>query len=435
MVCSRTADYTVPSAKLVGFDTLILQPFTATQIYDYLAFGGITLQEVRKFLYRDKMYEALAHSPLLLNMMVLAYQNQTLEPITANTLDEHRQQLFEGYIAGMLSSYKRLKKGEDVELIKHQLVWLAQQLTKRNQIIFFIEQLQPDCLPSRKQQLVYRRTVELVMGVFSAFIVLIVFILSFSLLDETILGASVGLVGALISGWVIGRFSGQVDIVPVERLRWRWKNTPQKHMARKLVFRLIGGSLVGLVIGLVTKTEVDLIVRLAAGVILGSILGLIWGPVWMLLDKVLDLLVGGLVNEFVEIRKIPNEGIRNSFRNAILVGIVFATVLALLLGAVGAIFLGLVIGLPLGLSFGIIMGLGFGLVGGLMRGGLMAVIQHYILRFLLHRYNILPFHLVSFLDSAAERLILRKVGGGYQFVHRLLQDYLASLYVEEGEGS
>lgn len=37
----------------------------------------------------------------------------------------------------------------------------------------------------------------------------------------------------------------------------------------------------------------------------------------------------------------------------------------------------------------------------------------------------------DFLDLAAERLILQKVGGGYRFVHRLLQEYLASLYVEE----
>jgi hypothetical protein len=33
-----------------------------------------------------------------------------------------------------------------------------------------------------------------------------------------------------------------------------------------------------------------------------------------------------------------------------------------------------------------------------------------------------------FLDYAAERLFLRKVGGGYSFIHRLLQDYFAVRY-------
>ena len=38
----------------------------------------------------------------------------------------------------------------------------------------------------------------------------------------------------------------------------------------------------------------------------------------------------------------------------------------------------------------------------------------------------------GFLDNASERIFLRKVGGGYIFVHRLRQDYFASL-VTEGE--
>jgi hypothetical protein len=34
---------------------------------------------------------------------------------------------------------------------------------------------------------------------------------------------------------------------------------------------------------------------------------------------------------------------------------------------------------------------------------------------------------VGFLDYAAKRIFLHKVGGGYIFVHRLLQDYFAGL--------
>jgi hypothetical protein len=35
-----------------------------------------------------------------------------------------------------------------------------------------------------------------------------------------------------------------------------------------------------------------------------------------------------------------------------------------------------------------------------------------------------------FLDYATERILLRRVGGGYVFVHRLLQEYFASLQPE-----
>ena len=34
---------------------------------------------------------------------------------------------------------------------------------------------------------------------------------------------------------------------------------------------------------------------------------------------------------------------------------------------------------------------------------------------------------MAFLNSCAERILLRKVGGGYIFVHRLLLEYFASL--------
>jgi len=42
-----------------------------------------------------------------------------------------------------------------------------------------------------------------------------------------------------------------------------------------------------------------------------------------------------------------------------------------------------------------------------------------------------PLHYVHFLDYAAGRIFLRKVGGGYIFVHRLLLEYFASLEPEE----
>jgi hypothetical protein len=82
-----------------------------------------------------------------------------------------------------------------------------------------------------------------------------------------------------------------------------------------------------------------------------------------------------------------------------------------------------VIGGPI---LGLILGPMFGLNIGLAFGG-FAVVQHFALRFVLSRNGLLPWKLVSFLDYAAERIFLRKVGGGYVFVHRMLMDYFADL--------
>jgi len=37
---------------------------------------------------------------------------------------------------------------------------------------------------------------------------------------------------------------------------------------------------------------------------------------------------------------------------------------------------------------------------------------------------------MSLLDYAAERILLRKVGGGYIFTHRMLMEYFAARYDE-----
>jgi hypothetical protein len=78
-------------------------------------------------------------------------------------------------------------------------------------------------------------------------------------------------------------------------------------------------------------------------------------------------------------------------------------------------------------SSGLVVGLSSWLLAALYFGGLGATMQHYILRFWLWRTYLFPWQAVPFLDDAVEQLLLRKVGGGYIFRHRLLQEYFASL--------
>ncbi len=79
-----------------------------------------------------------------------------------------------------------------------------------------------------------------------------------------------------------------------------------------------------------------------------------------------------------------------------------------------------------GFTYGLIAGLVSGLLAWLLNGG-RACIQHMILRVLLWRTKVIPWNYPHFLDEAADRILLRKVGGGYIFVHRLLLDYFATL--------
>ena len=58
-------------------------------------------------------------------------------------------------------------------------------------------------------------------------------------------------------------------------------------------------------------------------------------------------------------------------------------------------------------------------------------IQQRVVNWQLRRIAVVPPHLSRFLDYAADRTLLQRVGGGYRFIHTLLRDYFADLGAEE----
>lgn len=74
-----------------------------------------------------------------------------------------------------------------------------------------------------------------------------------------------------------------------------------------------------------------------------------------------------------------------------------------------------------GAIFGIVSFLGGSLFGGI------AVSKHVFLRLISRRRNQMPMNIAKFLDYASSRILMRKVGGGYVFIHRLLLEYFAEL--------
>jgi hypothetical protein len=81
------------------------------------------------------------------------------------------------------------------------------------------------------------------------------------------------------------------------------------------------------------------------------------------------------------------------------------------------------------LFWGLVNGAIPALAVGLYCGG-AAFVQHFVLRCLLWSAGCIPFNYARFLDYAAERILLRKVGGGYMFMHRLLLEYFAGVQAE-----
>ncbi len=173
-----------------------------------------------------------------------------------------------------------------------------------------------------------------------------------------------------------------------------------------LIFGLIFGLSAGLGYGLISGLDEWLIVGLSVGLGYGLPAGLI---------KL-------LCAEAVEIRTRSNQGTRRS--------VVMALSVMLSAGLIFGLSAGLILGLDEGLIAGLIAGLSVGLsagpIAGLIAGGAF-FLRHFVIRLALWISRSAPLNYVRFLDYAAERLFLYKVGGGYIFVHRFLRDYFASL--------
>jgi eukaryotic-like serine/threonine-protein kinase len=233
------------------------------------------------------------------------------------------------------------------------------------------------------------------------------------LLKGALGGLYLGVLNGLVAGLTLGVVANPSTITSVETFRWSADRIKGVWFGR-LSIGLIAGAIIGLAAGVVIELRVGLGVGLT--VALSTVLA--------------TILSTGLTASEIETKTTPNQGIRRSAKNAFRIGGIAA-----LICTVGT---GLIFSIVQPLSGGefdivdpILSGLSFGLptgfAAGLVYGGL-ACIQHLVLRLALWQSGRMPWNIVHFLDHCVERILLRKVGGGYIFIHRLLLDYFASLH-------
>jgi hypothetical protein len=455
--------------------------------------------------------------------LTLTYHGMPVEELLRQaSLTARQQQVFEHYIERMLQ-----RRGTDSsythEQTTHWLSWLAGQLTRHGQSVFYIERMQPDWLSETRLHRWHPcLAVGLIFGLLAAlgfgpvggsllmnlsFVrngvqpslsLFLILALLFGLVSGTLFGLLNGLlyareagrgiwrrtgrritqamlngllVGLLLGlpyGWLLGyRLTDQlawiiisgviagllggigfglVDgllgirvtaIHPAEVFTWSWAGMGRS-LAKFALLGLLGSLTIGLLFGLVVGVQAWVIgsTHNVLGVLPEILLtglqsSLTLTPFFVLIGGLIGGFTGGLSSEILDAHNLitPNQGIRRSARHGLLVGVA-AGLIGFLLGGVlgGYVFKlhDLHLPLPFGLAFGLILGSTTGLISGL-RGGGMACIEHFALRLLLWNAGSAPWNYPRFVDYAAERILLRKVGGGYIFTHRLLLDYMATL--------
>ena len=404
VVCSRREEYDNYETRLRLGGAICLQAPTLAQIQEYL--GQVERSDLWEVLSQDADLQALVEAPLFLSIVILAYPAQSLgEWRQLDSQQDRRQDLWDRYICRMFDRelpnqpYGR-KKPPSHEQAQFWLVWLAQQMQRESQTEFLIERMQPSWLVGH-QQWIYMH----IFGLIGGLIVGLIIGLSF--------GLTSGLTSGLIFWQIIGLFIGLDDIRPIEAIRISLTHAKaQEFFAILKRHLMIVGLNVGLLLGQVGWLITKQINVLIAGLIVGLFLGLMGG------------LMGGLTTD-VEIRVKPNQGIINSVRNTVIV-----LVITLCITPIAYLLLQQL--LSPSIDPKITSSLLAGAIPiipwhGFQQGGGQACIQHLALRLVLFFSRSAPWDYAQFLDYAADRLILQRVGGQYRFMHKLLQDRFAEM--------
>ena len=408
-ICSRVRDYEALTERLQISSALCLQPLSSEQVYQFLDNVGGSLAGLKALLKNDRKIEQFAQTPLILHLMSIAYQGWSVENLlpqlrsTSNRL----QHVFDTYID------RRLARGATSEYSKdnilHWLNWLASQMVQENQTIFLIEKMQPHWLQTNLQRSLYRIGTILSGVLIIGLILLLGQALSLNNKEISLNGVNAlnAAMWGLVLWWKFGR--GNAEIETFETLTWPWKKT-QKALLNGLIHGLSWSrflSPIGIVWCRVTWTNPEELSDYTNIIVFGLILGLILG--------LMIGLIRGLRGSEIETRTIPNQGIWRSGRNAAIVVVICWVILSLI-----------IFSFPQGLQ-SVTSIISWGLILGLLFGGGITCIQHFILRLILLIENFIPWNYARFLDFTSDRLLMKKVGGGYVFFHRMLLEHFAQM--------
>ncbi len=479
VVCCRIEEYRQLAARLKLEQAIFLHALRPEHIEQYLATTVSEHSTLPDALRQDPALWELAQSPLMLNIIIRSYHQMT-KRITEEKTDlletqnDTRQRVFNAYIKRMLSR-RSAEQPYSAEQTKCWLSWLARQMAQHGQSEFFLEDIQPTWLATPLQRFFYHIAVRLIGGA----VIVLTFMLAAGLLHLQQLWASDAntlpdsfVVGFVFVGIIMGIAFELASVLAIKLPHWL------TILGTVGIITLPGGISdwnLGIVLGLLcglpgawagvamgSRNRIHIVERLTwswrNALLKGGGLGILMQVCLALLFKLVlahspyfaqttlrDVLEAGLFpllacfaifglsrRELLpESRIFPNQGIKRSASNAVkligvmlLTGIVFMLVFAWL-NPGGSLVSSLVFGLLLGL----VSGLPFGLsVGG------AALIQHVLARCMLILNGKVPLNFVNFLEYSVERIFLRKVGGGYIFIHRMLLEHFTMLEDSTNKG-
>jgi hypothetical protein len=492
VVCSRKQEYEELQQKL-NMHAIVIQKLSDAQVTRYVNAAGRQLTALQQALETDSGLRELAHRPLLLSVMSLAYEGYQVNELTPQG-DETAQlsRLFAAYVDRMFVRRENLYPRPQTE---RYLSWLAKQLLANQQPNYLIEKMQPSWLPSPNQRKLFDLLTALVVLLpisllsywffgniyaifmsntpltpFFARVVEPLFMLICALTVwltarrdfrtpalTAVLAGGLGIAAALSiyqvtpdAPWV-SVFNGLVIAIglgiPVELYRRQKLSKAVKNLdpietveiKRWIWKRLAIGLLLGLVFGYILYFVFTLTIlmswqapfRLAIWVIATFAFKdmALFGVSTMLCFMLMAGVIFGLLGGEAEMARVSRPN----------QGIHRSARNALFVGTLTTLVTGgpYILLIPFyetyrasSLEYALSWGLLIGTAFAMLFGG-YTVIQHYTLRLLLWRSRRFPWHIRDFLDFCSGLILLHRAGGGYIFIHRMLMEHFAKMDVDQ----
>lgn len=447
VVCSRLTEYQWLPERLKMNGAICIKPLTLEQVDGYFAAIGAELEPLRTAIREDAVLRELAQSPLMLNIMSMACRSAGPESLAGQgqSLEVRRTRIFAAYVDKMFQRKASLGRVFPKEKVIAWLSWLAGKMKEHSESGFFIENLQPNWLDGWRQRAAYQMIASLIFGLILALIVSP----TFGLFVALVIGLSARSDSPVKNGIICGVMGG-LALVLITELRSPGPGSLFMELMGLAFFGLVFGLLAGAGIGTLNRIKVietvdwswkSFFKRAPLFFVIGGLMGgvptwLSYGPDRALSDALyfgstLALIagfIGGFTGRIREDKSRPNQGMLLTLKNGLFIGFCTMLIVGLILGLIEGLSDGPAAALAdrprMGLVFWLTAGLFLGLIVGLNRG-LGAVIKHYALRLVLWRSGKLPFRLIPFLDYCAKLILLKKVGSGYIFMHRMLLEYFA----------
>jgi DNA polymerase III delta prime subunit len=417
-VCSRSQDYEDIHTRLAFDGAIEIQPLTQEQVTTFFNRFGKEMAGLKQVLKKDSALREMAETPLFLSIMMMAYRGrQDVDVLVSQDIETQRKHLFDNYIERMFERPRSENTTFKKQDVLRWLSWVAIVMTNYNAIPYLLENTKPEWL-SQKRLRAYRFTIKSSI----ALIITLILGLAIGSIYHNVRG---GLITIIALSGLIPAIQSFLKINKIEMAEALELSLPS--VKEGLYFLLIIWIIIGLITGslvwLFTGKITGLYIGLYNGLFIGILFGLIGG------------LSFGIRPTAITQTTFPGQNISSSVMFSFIVFMIFVFIFEVFSGLdyllEKLLFNNLsnsLINVPFDtLTLNIYNLLLIGIFAGLLYGG-YALIQHYVLRFFLTRDNLLPGRLIPFLDYCTDLIFLRRVGGGYIFVHRLLMEHFAAMY-------